>query len=557
MSYQNSNSPYLFTNINANINQQNSPPFPSTTCSTSQQPSYSPYLYSSRLEQRSFDPPPIDDRGYLSSWKPDSTGMYHQSDYPPPMGSPSVQQLISSSQPQPYLAHSNPPSFNSPTLSDTKSDMSYYQQNHHFHSPHLHQHSPQQPVREPISLSPRHNATYGRPNWNPQMQSSPIFPNVALESASMDPYAMNQVGPSLNQFVEEDVSQDNQIMNRSYDTLNATSSTLSTITPGESMNKKKPKSTSQSKKSEKKVKENASKAQVKKMVSDPPPQPEPEKGPRVKRPMNAFLIFSSERRPELQKLDPSMTTAMQSKILGDEWAKMDEKKKIEYTERAKLLKSEFQESHPDFVYTRRPNNSRKKRKKRKIDDENCPDSLDNHPHQPRLKRPMNAYLIFNKEMRPKYLQTNPNMNVAEISKAIGDKWKNLTEEERIKYVDLAESLKTKFHLEHPDYVYTRRTKADSHPDLSSDNESYKRKKKKHKKANAPKHPMSAFLFYLTAVRPDYSEKYPGNTVGTISRIIAERWRSLTPEERAPYEKQAAEDKARYAREMEAFNQIPS
>ncbi|KAK9704303.1 DNA binding, partial [Basidiobolus ranarum] len=44
-------------------------------------------------------------------------------------------------------------------------------------------------------------------------------------------------------------------------------------------------------------------------------------GQKLKRPMNAFLIYASERRPQLQQSDPTMTTAAQSKMLGEEWAK--------------------------------------------------------------------------------------------------------------------------------------------------------------------------------------------------------------------------------------------
>ncbi|KAK9719622.1 High mobility group, variant 2 [Basidiobolus ranarum] len=147
-----------------------------------------------------------------------------------------------------------------------------------------------------------------------------------------------------------------------------------------------------------------------------PPNTTPS-GQKLKRPMNAFLIYASERRPQLQQADPTMTTAAQSKILGDEWAKMDESRKLEYVERARTLKTEFLETNPDYVYTRRPNNTKKKYRRRSAGDDSSS----------KLKRPMNAYLIFNKEMRHRLLETNPNMSVAEISKEIGDRWKSLSE----------------------------------------------------------------------------------------------------------------------------------
>jgi len=44
---------------------------------------------------------------------------------------------------------------------------------------------------------------------------------------------------------------------------------------------------------------------------------------KIKRPMNAFLIYSVKRRRELSHENPALTTSEISTILGDEWAKMD------------------------------------------------------------------------------------------------------------------------------------------------------------------------------------------------------------------------------------------
>jgi hypothetical protein len=48
-----------------------------------------------------------------------------------------------------------------------------------------------------------------------------------------------------------------------------------------------------------------------------------------------------------------------------------------------------------------------------------------HRSQEKLKRPPNAYLLFNRDMRRKLLKQSPKMTVAEISKVVGDWWKAL------------------------------------------------------------------------------------------------------------------------------------
>lgn len=79
-----------------------------------------------------------------------------------------------------------------------------------------------------------------------------------------------------------------------------------------------------------------------------------------------------------------------------------------------------------------------------------------------------------------------------------------------------------------------------------------RKKKRHKHPFAPKHPMSAYLYYLASVYPKVSLEFPGSTVGPISKSISKTWHAMTPEERSPWIQKADSDKARYAREMQVY-----
>ncbi|TFY69659.1 hypothetical protein EVJ58_g313 [Rhodofomes roseus] len=81
-----------------------------------------------------------------------------------------------------------------------------------------------------------------------------------------------------------------------------------------------------------------------------------------KRPMNAFMIFARKRRPEISAANQMMRTGDVSKILSREWNTMEMPEKKFYLDQAKKLKDHFNSRYPDYVYRRRPNNSRKKRK---------------------------------------------------------------------------------------------------------------------------------------------------------------------------------------------------
>ncbi|KAJ3330396.1 High mobility group box 1 [Gonapodya sp. JEL0774] len=70
-------------------------------------------------------------------------------------------------------------------------------------------------------------------------------------------------------------------------------------------------------------------------------------------------------------------------------------------------------------------------------------------------------------------------------------------------------------------------------------------KKRLKDPDAPKHPMSAFLHFLTTVRPKYTEMYRGSPIGVISKMISEEWKTLAPEKKEEYVRLSTQEKERY------------
>ncbi|KIK71367.1 hypothetical protein GYMLUDRAFT_33520 [Collybiopsis luxurians FD-317 M1] len=96
-----------------------------------------------------------------------------------------------------------------------------------------------------------------------------------------------------------------------------------------------------------------------------------------KRPMNAFMIFARRRRPQVSAENQSMRTGEISKILSKEWNSMPASEKQFYLDRAKELKETFNSKYPDYVYRRRPNHSRKRRKSdsHSVDGSGNPDAI--------------------------------------------------------------------------------------------------------------------------------------------------------------------------------------
>ncbi|VDN07724.1 unnamed protein product [Thelazia callipaeda] len=71
---------------------------------------------------------------------------------------------------------------------------------------------------------------------------------------------------------------------------------------------------------------------------------------RIKRPMNAFMVWSQMRRAQIASTDVKMHNSQISKELGAEWREMSVEDKAPYVKRAKELREELMRRHPNYVY---------------------------------------------------------------------------------------------------------------------------------------------------------------------------------------------------------------
>jgi len=141
------------------------------------------------------------------------------------------------------------------------------------------------------------------------------------------------------------------------------------------------------------------------------------------------------------------------------------------------------------------------------------------------KRSRSTYVYYVKAQMEIIQKEHPDKPIGERLAIIATKWHTLSEEEKKPYSELAEQDKKR-----------------------RDNEYAELKKK-----SPPKRPLTAFILFSNEHRMKIQEDNPTAKFSELGLMLANKWKSLTTEERENYEKQSEKLKQEYTEELAKFN----
>merc|ERR1719295_1943439 len=167
------------------------------------------------------------------------------------------------------------------------------------------------------------------------------------------------------------------------------------------------------------------------------------------------------------------------------------------------------------------------------------------------KRPATAYFMWMSDNRDAVKKKNPDAPITEMSKILGDMWKELSDASKKKYQDKATAAKAKYDKALEKYKKTPEYAA--FQVLKEEAKVKDTKKPFRKDENAPKRPQSAYFIWMNEVgRPAFIKANPNADIGTIGKALGEQWKNMSDKDKDSFKAKAEKAKKKYEAALEKY-----
>lgn len=311
---------------------------------------------------------------------------------------------------------------------------------------------------------------------------------------------------------------------------------------------------------------------------------------KTKKPSTAYILWCKDQWNEINKGNPNADFKETSNLLGARWKGLSAEEKKPYEEKyqqekeaylqivskekreneaLKLLEEEqMQKTAMELLeqYLQFKEEARKEGKKVKKEKD---------PLKP--KKPVSAFFMYANDRRAALLEEAKSM--VEISKIAGEEWKNMTQEKKAPYEEMAKKQMEEYNRQVEIYNQKKlqdasniereedeqrkivkqealqllKKKEKTENIIKKTKENRQKKKKENSDPNKPKKPASAFLIFSKETRKELSQERPEIGNSTINAMISVKWKELNEAEKEIWKELAAPAMAAYKKELECYN----
>lgn len=170
------------------------------------------------------------------------------------------------------------------------------------------------------------------------------------------------------------------------------------------------------------------------------------------------------------------------------------------------------------------------------------------------KRPKSSYLFFCDANRAKIKNENVGINAIETSVKLGKMWQDISDKKKQKFIKMAADAKLQYIEAMNAYVRPSDEELATLPENNRRRRSKNEGKKRKRDPNAPKRPMSAYLYFSREKRSQVKESNPQMSAQDITKELGRLWNDEFKNKKAcaKWIKDAENDKARYNDEMKSY-----
>ena len=171
-----------------------------------------------------------------------------------------------------------------------------------------------------------------------------------------------------------------------------------------------------------------------------------------------------------------------------------------------------------------------------------------------LKKPKTSYIHYCISERPNIKKEYPNMKPKDVTRELGKRWRQLTDEQKTPFMNMYMEDKKRYVREKEEHKKVSEADKVDDKKVSEADKVDDKKKKVKKKKNTVKKPKSSYILFCLHERTNIKDSNPDMSSKDIIKELGRIWREdINDERKEHFKNMAIIDKNRYNREIALEN----